>query len=64
MIQRMNSVRENAKSRRRAKALNKPKGHVKDAEKGRAEVPHGVYSAEDLRGLGEETENSPYFRRS
>lgn len=51
-IQRMNSVLEVAKSRRRAKQLNRPKGHAKDAEKGRTRIPHGVYSAEDLRNLG------------
>lgn len=44
--------------------MNKPKGHVKDAEKGRGKVKledteydcpdtlTGVYSAEDLRDLG------------
>lgn len=36
-LQRMNSVREVSKSRRRAAALNKPGGHAKDAEKGRNE---------------------------
>lgn len=50
-LQRMNSVRETSKSRRRAVALNKPSGHAKDAEKGR-KVPPGLYSADDLRGLG------------
>ena len=63
-IQRMNNQFEVAKSRRRAAALNKPKGHAKDAEKGRGRVKvedteydcpdtlTGVYSAEDLRELG------------
>jgi hypothetical protein len=62
-LQRLNNQFEVAKARRLAKAMNKPSGHAKDAEKGRRkdivdtdydcpDTLTGVYSAEDLRDLG------------
>ena len=55
----MNSARENAKARRRARAMNNPGGHAKSKEKGQA-----VYTAEDLRPLGEEYRRHVHLRGS
>lgn len=59
-IQRINSARENAKARRRARAMNNPGGHAKSAEKGQS----SVYTAEDMHHLGEEYRRHPHMRGS
>lgn len=58
-IQRMNSVRETVKARRRARALNRPGGHAKSKEKGQT-----VYTAEDMQSLGEKYRGHLHLRGS